>query len=60
MSNSLTSVLKSQSAENKLTPALSLYHSALQLKIASLRHFYPQLSEQEIEDTAKRIFINAK
>jgi len=57
---SQTPILKSRSAEDKLTQALRLYHSALQLKIAALRQFYPQLSEQEIEDKAKRIFFNAK
>ena len=63
--NSQFSILNSQlknplSPEQKLLQALKLYHSAMELKIAALKQFYPNLSEAEIKDKAKRIFFDAR
>lgn len=55
----ITDYLK-QTPEQKLVQSLNLYHSALQLKIAALKQRYPQKSEAEITDIARRIFFNAK
>ncbi len=52
--------LPTQTPQQKLLQALNLYHSAMELKIAALKQFHPELSEAEIKEKAKRIFFNAK
>lgn len=49
-----------QTPEQKLIQAINLYHSAMALKIAALKQRYPEKTETEIKDMAKRIFFNAK
>lgn len=51
---------KLQTPEQKLIQASRLYFSAMQLKIAALKQRYPELSEADIKDMAKRIFFNAR
>ena len=46
--------------EQKLTAALRLYHSAKELKIAALKKFNPELTDKEIEDKVKKIFLHAR
>ncbi len=48
------------SPEQKLTQSLRLYYNAKELKIAALRKFHPELSEQEIQKKVKEIFLYAK
>ena len=48
------------SPEQKLTQSLRLYYNARELKIASLRKFHPELSEEEIQKKVKEIFLYAK
>jgi hypothetical protein len=46
--------------EQKLTQSLRLYYNARELKIAALRKFHPELSEKEIQDKVREIFLYAK
>jgi len=46
--------------EQKLTQSLRLYFNAKELKIAALRKYNPELSEQEIQKKVKEIFLYAK
>ena len=46
--------------EQKLTQALRLYTNARDLKIAGLKKFHPELSDQEIEKKVKEIFLYAR
>jgi len=46
--------------EQKLTQSLRLYFNAKELKIAALRKYHPELSEQEIQKKVKEIFLYAK
>lgn len=46
--------------EQKLTHSLRLYFNARELKIAALRKYHPELSEQEIQKKVKEIFLYAK
>ena len=52
--------------KNKLTPerklihSLRLYHAAKALKAAALSKFYPMLTEQEIKEKVKEIFLYAR
>jgi len=46
--------------EQKLTAAQRLYHSAKELKIAALKKFNPELTNKEIEEKVKKIFLYAR
>ena len=46
--------------EQKLKAALGLYHSARELKIASLKKFHPEMTEEEIKEKVKNIFFYAR
>jgi len=46
--------------EQKLTQSLRLYFNAKEMKIAALRKYHPELSEQEIQKKVKEIFLYAK
>ena len=46
--------------EQKLKAALRLYHSAKELKFAALKKFNPGLSDKEIKEKVKRIFLYAR
>ena len=52
--------LKDLTPEKKLQLSLRLYHSAKELKKAALKKLYPQLTEKEIEEKVKEIFLNAR
>ena len=46
--------------EQKLKAALRLYHSAKELKFAALKKFNPELTDKEIKEKVKRIFLYAR
>jgi hypothetical protein len=46
--------------EQKLNTALRLYYSARELKASGLRMQYPGLTEEEIENKVKEIFLYAR
>jgi len=46
--------------EQKLIQSLKLYHSAKELKTAALRKFYPELTETEIKQKVRNIFLYAR
>ena len=46
--------------EQKLEVALRLYHSAKELKIAAMKKFHPELTDKEIEEKVKKIFLYAR
>ena len=52
--------LKDLTPEKKLQLSLRLYHSAKELKKAALKKLYPQLTEKEILEKVKDIFLNAR
>ncbi len=52
--------IKYFSPEKKLFLSLQLYYSAKELKTASLRKFYPEMTEKEIKEKVKRIFLYAR
>jgi hypothetical protein len=52
--------LKYLTPDKKLILSLNLYHSAVKLKMASLRKFHPELSEKEIQKKVKEIFLYAR
>lgn len=52
--------LKDLTPEKKLQLSLRLYHSAKELKKAALKILYPQLTEKEILEKVKDIFLNAR
>jgi len=52
--------LKDFTAEKKLLLALNLYHSAKELKKASLKKLHPEMTEKEIQKKVKDIFLYAR
>lgn len=48
------------SPEQKLIQSLRLYHAAKELKTAALRRFYPMLTEKEIKEKVREIFLYAR
>ena len=46
--------------EQKLFQSLRLYHAARELKTAALRKFYPELTETEIKQKVRDIFLYAR
>ena len=46
--------------EQKLLLTLKLYHSAKELKTESLKKFHPELTEKEILEKVKKIFLYAR
>ena len=46
--------------EQKLKAALRLYHSAKELKFAALKKFNPGLTDKEIKEKVKRMFLHAR
>ncbi len=50
----------SKRAEQNLTQAMNLNYTAREIKKAALKHFYPHLSDEEIEKKVKEIFLNAR
>jgi hypothetical protein len=58
---------KNMSPEKKLNLSLNLYYSAFpigmdshKLKVAAMKHFYPNLNDEEIEKKVKAIFFYAR
>ncbi|MEW6506941.1 MAG: hypothetical protein AB1432_04245 [Bacteroidota bacterium] len=47
-------------AEQKLLLSLKLYYSAKELKTAAIKKFHPDLSEKEINERVKKIFLYAR
>ncbi|MFH0734329.1 MAG: hypothetical protein V1773_05930 [bacterium] len=45
--------------EKRLLQALNLYYSAWELKFASIKHFNPNLTDEEITKKVKEIFFYA-
>ena len=52
--------LKDFTPEKKLLLSLRLYHSAKELKKASLKKLHPELPDKEIQERVKEIFLYAK
>ncbi|MCK9282493.1 MAG: hypothetical protein M0P71_17905 [Melioribacteraceae bacterium] len=51
---------KNFSGEKKLQIAMELYNTAWELKRVSIKHFYPELSDKEVEDKVREIFLYAR
>ena len=49
-----------QTPEQKLLLSIKLYYSARELKAAALKKFHPELTEKEISDRVKKIFLYAR
>lgn len=49
--------IKGLTPEKKLFLSLSLYHCAKELKIQSLKKFYPEMTDKEIREKIKKIFL---
>lgn len=47
-------------SEQKLTEALKLYFLARELKVIGLRMVNPDMTEQQIQEKVKEIFLNAR
>jgi len=52
--------LKDLTPEKKLLLSLRLYQSAKQLKEAALKKLHPELTEKEISEKVRQIFLNAR
>jgi hypothetical protein len=52
--------IKELTPEKKLFLSLNLYYSAKKLKTESLKKFHPELTEKEIREKVKRIFLYAR
>jgi DNA-binding transcriptional regulator WhiA len=52
-------IYQSMTPEQRLRVAFDLYHSARQLKAASLRVQHPDWSENQIQEMVKEIFLYA-
>lgn len=46
--------------EEKLNLSLRLYYSARELKKAAVRNFHPELTEEEVEEKVREIFLYAR
>ena len=56
----MNNYIKYLTPENKLLLSLNLYYSAKELKTVSLKKFHPELSENEIKEKLKKIFLHAR
>jgi hypothetical protein len=52
--------IKDLTPEKKLFLSLSLYHSAEELKMAAIKKFHPELTEKEIKEKVRKIFLYAR
>jgi hypothetical protein len=52
--------IKKLSPEKKLQLALDLYFNARELKISAIKKFHPELTEKEVNEKVKQIFLYAK
>ncbi len=53
-------IFKKMTPEQKLNASLSLHFSAWELKKSGLRTQYPSLTEEEINNKVKEIFLYAR
>ena len=53
-------IYQSMTPEQKLRLALKLYHSAWELKGATLRSQYPEWTEEKIKERVREIFLYAR
>jgi len=51
---------KKYTPEEKLQQALRLYYSTRELKKAALREFYPEWSQNKIEEKVREFFLHAR
>ena len=51
---------KELTPEKKLFLSLNLYYAAKELKTESIKKFHPELTEKEIREKVKRIFLYAR
>ncbi len=56
----MNNYIKYLTPEKKLYLALNLYYSAKELKTESIKKFHPELSDKEIKDKVKKIFLYAR
>ena len=56
----MNNYIKILRADKKLMLSLKLYHSAKELKMNSLKKFHPELTEAEIKEKLKKIFLYAR
>ena len=52
--------IKYLTPEKKMLLSLNLYYAAKELKTESLKKFHPELSENEIKEKLKKIFLHAR
>jgi hypothetical protein len=52
--------IKKFTPEKKLFLSLRLYYAAKELKTESIKKFHPELTEKEIREKVKRIFLYAR
>jgi hypothetical protein len=52
--------IRKLSPEKKLHLALNLYFNARELKTSAIKKFHPELSEKEVNQKVKEIFLYAK
>jgi hypothetical protein len=55
-----TRLLQEMSAERKLEVAQQLRETAWALKAVGVRRQYPDLSEHEVQERVRQIFLNAR
>lgn len=56
----MNNYIKELSPEKKLLLSLNLYHAAKELKTQALKKFHPEMTEKEIREKVKRIFLYAR
>jgi len=52
--------IKKLTPEKKLFLSLNLYYAAKELKTESIKKFHPELTEKEIREKVKKIFLYAR
>ena len=52
--------IKKFTPEKKLFLSLNLYYAAKELKTEAIKKFHPELTEKEIREKVKRIFLYAR
>jgi len=52
--------VKKFTPEKKLFLSLNLYYAAKELKTESIKKFHPELTEKEIREKVKKIFLYAR
>ena len=53
-------IIKKLSPEQKLKLTLDLYFNARELKASAIRKDHPEISEKEVQEKVREIFLNAK